>query len=86
MQTVISSLAHTFIDDALALVTGFVRVTRDLAASVVARARAKLSAPIDRLARRCDVAGVLPAAPQDRSTRFDVLGISATLRALRELT
>ena len=86
MQTVISSLAHTFIDDALALVAGFVRVSHDVAASALAGARAKLSAPIERLARRCDVAGVLPAGPQDRGSRFDVLGISATLRALRELT
>jgi hypothetical protein len=86
MQTVISSLALTLVDDALALVTGLVRVVSDGTGSAIAAARTRLSAPVDRLARACDVAGVLPAATAPRRKRFDVFGVSATLRALRDLT
>lgn len=83
MQTVISSLALTFVDDAIALVAGFASFTRDLVVEGSAVVRATLSAPIDRLARSCDVAGVLPAAS---GRRFDVFGLSATFHALHDLT
>jgi hypothetical protein len=49
MQTLALEVATTFVDDALTLVTGPVRL--------VARI---LSAPIERLAEACDVADVLP--------------------------
>jgi hypothetical protein len=86
MQTVISSLALTFVDDAIALVAGLAGVTRDLVVEGSAGVRATLSAPIDHLARACDVAGVLPAAPARHRKRFDVFGLSATFRALHDLT
>jgi hypothetical protein len=85
MQTIIPSLAHTFADDALALARGVVRVTRDLAGSAFAAALARFTAPIDRMARTCDVAGVLPVAA-NRRKRFGVFGLLASLRALQELT
>ena len=85
MQTVVSSLAFTFVDDALALASGAVRLVADVTGSAFAATRNRLLAPIDRLARACDVAGVLPAA-SSRRKRFDVFGISAAMRTLRELT
>ena len=59
MQTVISAIAFTFLDDATALATGFKRVTLELAAGLIAAARARITAPVDRIARACDVAGTL---------------------------
>jgi hypothetical protein len=57
MQMVlVENLALTFVGDARALVTGFGNILVKFAASVVDRA----TAPIDRIARACDVAGVLP--------------------------
>ncbi len=48
MQTLALQLTTTFVDDAIELVKGFGRVMFDLA-----------TAPIERIARACDVAGVL---------------------------
>jgi hypothetical protein len=97
MQSVISSLAWTFVDDAIALVNGLGAVAWDLAASGIGAGQRKFMAPIVRLARACDVAGILtadgarrlPAHPTPasrRGGRFDVFGLFATLRALRDLT
>ena len=94
MQTVISQIAFSFVDDGIALATGAKRITIDLALDVLAAARTRLMAPIDRLARACDVAGILSAreakrrlkADSPRRGRFDVFGIFATFRTLRELT
>jgi hypothetical protein len=86
MQTVISSFALTFVDDAIALTTGFASVCRDLVRSGIAGVHERLWAPIERLARSCDVACVLPAAPARGRKRFDVLGLFAPFRALRDLT
>lgn len=61
MQTIISEIAFTFVDDAAALASGFVTVARDIAAGMLASARARLLAPVDRLARICDVGGVIAA-------------------------
>ena len=61
MQTIISEIAFTFVDDAVALASGFVTVARDLAADMLASARARILAPVDRLARMCDVGGVIAA-------------------------
>ena len=61
MQTIISEIAFTFVDDAVALASGFVTVARDIAADMSASARARILAPVDRLARMCDVGGVLAA-------------------------
>jgi hypothetical protein len=61
MQTIISEIAFTFVDDAVALASGFVTVARDLAADMLASARARILAPVDRLARICDVGGVIAA-------------------------
>jgi hypothetical protein len=46
MQTLAAEIAITFVEDAIALVRGSVRI---------------VMAPIERLANTCDVAGVLPA-------------------------
>jgi hypothetical protein len=61
MQTIISEIAFTFVDDAVALARGFVSVARDIAAEMLASARARILAPVDRLARTCDVGGVIAA-------------------------
>jgi hypothetical protein len=61
MQTIISEIAFTFVDDAVALASGFVSVARDIAAEMLESARARLLAPVDRLARACDVGGVIAA-------------------------
>jgi hypothetical protein len=61
MQTIISEIAFTFVDDAVALARGFVSVARDIAAEMLASAHARILAPVDRLARACDVGGVIAA-------------------------
>jgi hypothetical protein len=102
MQTVISQIAFTFVDDAAALATGFGRAVRYMAINLLIAARARVWAPVDRLARACDVANVLPArqAPPARSwarsqkatpkssrnSRFAALNVFATFRSLRDLT
>jgi hypothetical protein len=105
MQTVISQIAFSFVDDAVALTTGFGRITADLTIDALAAARTRMMAPVDRLARLCDVAGILSARDaaktrsRDRAAnrqktgtlrrirdRFDVFGIFATFRGLRDLT
>jgi hypothetical protein len=96
MQTVISEIAFTFVDDAIALAAGFKRIALELARDLVAAGRARIMAPIDRLARACDVAETLSArdrvkrpqtcAPRRPRYRFDVLRIRAAFRTLRELT
>jgi hypothetical protein len=96
MQTVISEITFTFVDDAMALAAGFKRIALELARNLVAAGRARIMAPIDRLARACDVAGTLSTrdqvrrhktcAPRRPRYRFDVLRIRAAFRTLRELT
>ena len=96
MQTVISEIALTFVDDAIALATGFKRIALELARDLVAAGCARIMAPIDRLARACDVAGTLSTrkglrrqpswAPRRPRYRFDVLRIRAAFRTLRDLT
>jgi hypothetical protein len=49
MQTLALEVATTFVDDALALVTSFGRIIVKI-----------VTAPIERLANACDVAGILP--------------------------
>jgi hypothetical protein len=61
MQTVISQITSSFVDDAIALTTGLGRITVDLATDLLASAHTRLMAPIDRLARACDVAGIISA-------------------------
>jgi hypothetical protein len=61
MQTVISELAFTFVDDAVELATGFLGLCRDLAVETFASARRRVLAPVERLARACDVGGVIAA-------------------------
>ena len=48
MQTLVSQLTTTFVDDAIELVKGFGKVIVHIA-----------TAPIERIARACDVGGVL---------------------------
>ncbi len=55
MQTLAAEIAITFVDDATALITGCGRIVVRI-----------LTAPIERLANACDVAGVLP---QRRSSK-----------------
>jgi hypothetical protein len=52
MQTFAAEIAITFVDDAIALVTGCGRIVVQF-----------LMSPIERLARACDVAGVLTQRP-----------------------
>ena len=61
MQTIISEIAFTFVDDAAALMTGFAGIVRDLAVETFTAARKRALAPVDRLARACDVGGVIAA-------------------------
>jgi hypothetical protein len=61
MQTIVSELAFTFVDDAVALVTGFTGIVRDTAVETFTAARRRMLAPVDRLARACDVGGVIAA-------------------------
>jgi len=57
MQMVlVENLALTFVGDARALVTGFGNILVKFAVSLAEKA----TSPIDRIARACDVAGVLP--------------------------
>lgn len=55
MQTLALQLTTTFVDDAIELVKGFGRAIFALA-----------NAPIERIARACDVAGVLEQRRADR--------------------
>jgi hypothetical protein len=59
MQTIVSELAFTFVDDAVALTSGAASVARDLVAEMFKSIRDRLLAPVDRLARACDVGNVL---------------------------
>jgi hypothetical protein len=59
MQTIISEIAFTFVDDAAALVMGLKGIVRDMAVDTFAAARKRVLAPVDRLARACDVGGVI---------------------------
>jgi hypothetical protein len=59
MQTIISEIAFTFVDDAIALAKGFAEVVRTLAVESFAAIRARIFAPIDRLAQACDVGNVI---------------------------
>jgi hypothetical protein len=61
MQTIISEIAFTFADDAAALVTGFTAIVRDMTVETFMAARKRILAPVDRLARACDVGGVIAA-------------------------
>jgi hypothetical protein len=61
MQTIVSEMAFTFVDDAAALVMGFAGIVRDMAVSAFTAARKRVLAPVDRLARACDVGGVIAA-------------------------
>jgi hypothetical protein len=80
MQTFMPGLARTFLADALDLARGAVRLADTLCADALVAMRA----PIERLARSCDVAGMLPAAPPHG--RFDPLGLRGAMRNLRDLS
>ncbi|MDH2385697.1 hypothetical protein [Bradyrhizobium sp. CER78] len=58
MQTLALQLTTTFVDDAIELVKGFGRAILSLAME-----------PIERIARACDVAGVLEQRCADRRAR-----------------
>lgn len=88
MQTLAVDIAATFIDDAVALMTGFGRAVLRLAMR-----------PIDRVANACDIAGVLTErratfrmwrASRDRARlegrRFSALGRLSPFRRLSHLT
>ena len=60
MQTLAAQIALTFVDDAMALTTGGIRIAVRL-----------LMSPIERLAQACDVAGVLPSRRPNRSSRAE---------------
>jgi hypothetical protein len=58
MQTLVSELTTTFIDDAIGLVKGFGKVIAHIA-----------TAPIERMATACDVGGVLARRQAARRLR-----------------
>jgi hypothetical protein len=60
MQSVISEVATDFIDDALGLATGVRCLTVDLIREALTSVHAAITAPVDRLASACDVAGIIP--------------------------
>jgi hypothetical protein len=87
MQTVIPRIAFDFIDDAVVLTTGFARISADLALDAFAAARNRMMAPVDHLARTCDVAGIIPArdAANTRSReRVAKRQKTGTLRRMRD--
>ena len=59
MQTLVSQLTTTFIDDAIDLVKGFGKVIAHIA-----------TAPIERMANACDVGGVLARRQAARRLRM----------------
>ena len=61
MQMIISEIATTFVDDAVALAKGLAGLARDMTVGLFVAAWRGVLAPVDRLARACDVAGVLRA-------------------------
>ena len=61
MQTLISQIGFTFVEDATALVEGFANVVRTLAVETFTAVRARICGPVDRLAEACDVGNVIPA-------------------------
>lgn len=60
-STFVAALAETFLDDAVALIAGAGRFAADLVLDGLRTMREAAFAPIDRIARTCDVAGVLDA-------------------------
>jgi hypothetical protein len=95
MQTVISEIAFTFVDDAIALMVGARDVVISTAAAAWRAARRRVMAPVDRLAQACDVAGVIAArrpaamrrglAPRRRE-RSGPFGLLDAFRNLRDLS
>ncbi|WP_349509851.1 hypothetical protein [Bradyrhizobium sp. Gha] len=88
MQTLAVDIAFTFVDDAAALASGFVRTVLRL-----------VMAPIDRIANACDIAGVLTerratfrmwradrARARHEGRRFSLLGRINPFRHLAHLT
>lgn len=69
MQTIISEIAFTFVDDAIALAKGLVDVARTLAVESLTVIRARIAGPIDRLAQACDVGNVISARQAAMSHR-----------------
>jgi hypothetical protein len=86
MQTIVSELAFTFVDDAIALARGAASVARDLAAETLKSIRARLFAPVDRLALACDVGNVLSdrQAAMTRPRTLRVIRSAPTPRRLRD--
>ncbi len=88
MQTVISEIALTFVDDIVAAVTDFGQTIRRFTRDRLTAARAWVLAPVDRLARACDVGNVLPApdvrAP--REPRFAAWNVFEMFRTLHHLS
>jgi hypothetical protein len=61
MQTLISQIGFTFVEDAAALAQGFAKVVRTLAVETFTAVRARVCGPVDRLAEACDVGNVILA-------------------------
>jgi hypothetical protein len=61
MQPLIVQVATTFVSDAFALVNGFRRIVTHL-----------VMAPVERIAKACDVAGILPERAARASEREQV--------------
>ena len=71
MQTLVSQLTTTFVDDAIELVKGFGKVIAHIA-----------TAPIERIANACDVGGVLAR----RQSAYRPRAKSYRPRGLRKLS
>src|SRR3569833_2319260 len=99
-SSLVGTLTETFLDDAKEVATGTLRIAADLVLDGLRAMKDAAFAPVDRMARACDVAGVLdrhgPAtAPGRRLTRAETMaarrrcekgGLFAAFRALRHLS
>ena len=61
MQSLPVEIARTFLSDAFALVNGFARIATHI-----------LMAPVERIAKACDVAGVLHERAQRAAAREEI--------------
>ena len=71
MQTLVSQLTTTFIDDAIELVKGFGKVIVHIA-----------TAPIERIANACDVSGVLARRQSARRLRATTVACARRRRPI----
>jgi hypothetical protein len=75
MPALAAQIAHTFFEDAAALVNGFGRIVTHM-----------VMAPIERIANACDVTGVLERRRASYRRRLGIFRRLSPFRSLSELT